>query len=407
MNEWLFVQQLIIAAAIGALIGIERQIVKRQTLIGLRTFALISLTGFLSVEVAEQLAAPAIVVVGFVGVIAFSLWFHYFKMSTARAAGLTTEFAIPLTYILGMLVAMGLVFQAVAAALVITLLLVAKRQLHGWVAKLHTREILDAVEFGIIAFLIWPLLPDQPLKFAGILIDLKQFWLMVIFVSLISFISFVGLHFFGPRSIRAISLLDGVIDSSAHIVTFAARLKQQAAAFAMSWSLANAGMLLRNLALIAVGSLATLHLTAGPILAMTAVFLVYAARQRYGQVAMEWKHPFAVKFALQFGFVFLAMLIAIQFLLAYGRGVVLVGAFLGGIISSASVSASLAIALLSGSVGADEAAIGVVLASFSSLLANLLYARIFGSSQLARRVAVPLLLAMAAGAAVLAAVVMA
>ncbi|MFH1257697.1 MAG: MgtC/SapB family protein, partial [Candidatus Micrarchaeota archaeon] len=47
-------QKLVLAVAIGAIVGLEREHTKKQTLLGLRTFSLISLLGMILTELSKD-----------------------------------------------------------------------------------------------------------------------------------------------------------------------------------------------------------------------------------------------------------------------------------------------------------------------------------------------------------------
>ena len=89
--EQLFLQKMGLAILIGALLGLEREHTKHQEIAGLRTFALISLLGSVTVIVSEQLLKNFILVyIGFVAVAVFAIAM-YVTGARRKHVGFTTN----------------------------------------------------------------------------------------------------------------------------------------------------------------------------------------------------------------------------------------------------------------------------------------------------------------------------
>lgn len=94
------------------------------------------------------------------------------------------------TYGVGILVAGGFVIEGVTIAVLSSLLLVLKRELHEFAWALSKEEMKSATEFAIIAFVVYPLLPDEAIG-PWDAIELRTIWLLVIAVSGIGFVNYI------------------------------------------------------------------------------------------------------------------------------------------------------------------------------------------------------------------------
>ncbi|HUL40148.1 MAG TPA: MgtC/SapB family protein, partial [Methanomassiliicoccales archaeon] len=158
-----FIYYLLIALGVGALVGIEREHHKGDDMViaGVRTFPLVSVLGFLLAYIgqnseelvpgmsAQYLQALSLIGIGIVAVMAVGLLYIRFKMGVP---GLTTPFALVLTYISGLFVGFGMIIEAVVVSVVVTFLLVSKKRLHAYAELLDDHELIGALEFIAIAF---------------------------------------------------------------------------------------------------------------------------------------------------------------------------------------------------------------------------------------------------------------
>ncbi len=145
-----FIYYLVIALGVGALVGLEREHHKGDDMViaGIRTFPLVSLFGFLlaylgdnASEFADGTFIPYLQLLSLFGIIivaalAIGLLYIRFEMGVP---GLTTPFALVITYLAGLLVGFGLIIEAVVVSVIVTFLLVSKRRLHAYA------ELLDGI----------------------------------------------------------------------------------------------------------------------------------------------------------------------------------------------------------------------------------------------------------------------
>ncbi|MFI5269878.1 MAG: MgtC/SapB family protein, partial [Chloroflexota bacterium] len=127
-----------LALAIGLLIGFEREWSNKDA--GIRTFAIVALAGALA-----ALASPALAMVALAGVVTLMVFVNLRALRTSGTTEITTAAALLLVYILGVLVGQGNYFAPVAAAIVATLLLAWKLELHKFAGELRPSEVHGAV----------------------------------------------------------------------------------------------------------------------------------------------------------------------------------------------------------------------------------------------------------------------
>jgi len=185
---------LAVALGIGLLLGVERERRKgegpEREAAGVRTFALVAFLGSLSVVI--PIAGLPIVVGGFVGALALISYAH----SRSTDPGTTTEMALMVAYLLGMLTqsAIGL---AAGLGVVITILLASRETLHHFVStKLSEHEFHDALVLGAVALVILPLVPDMGM---GPFEAFNPFtaWRLVVIIMLANAAGYVAQRIFG------------------------------------------------------------------------------------------------------------------------------------------------------------------------------------------------------------------
>jgi len=151
---------LIISALVGGLLGVEREL-KVQVLAGTRTFMFASMLAALSVYVSDLLHLPGFVLVSFFGFLAITTILAIVKNFRSFDYGVTTPIAFIIAYILGTLVGLGLYFEAIAGSIIVTSFLIFKKYTI-WLSETLTHdEMRSALEFGIIAFVLYPVAPTD------------------------------------------------------------------------------------------------------------------------------------------------------------------------------------------------------------------------------------------------------
>ena len=151
---------LAVALGCGLLIGIERERRKgsgpRRGFAGLRTFALTCVMG--AVTALTGLSALVLLGAALVGALAVVAYWR----DRSDDPGSTTEVALFLTYLIGVLSSWSLPLAA-ALAVGLTGLLAARVALHRFASQwLRPAEVRDAIVLAALVLIALPLLPDRP-----------------------------------------------------------------------------------------------------------------------------------------------------------------------------------------------------------------------------------------------------
>lgn len=206
--------------AIGLLIGLERER-SPGSRAGLRTFALVALFGTLAAMLTEKTNATWFLVAGLliVGFMTIAAYMRHQDDSTADP-GTTTVAAIIICYGLGAIVWYGDTKLAIMLAIITTILLYFKTELHGITQNLGRRDLVSILQFAVLTFIILPILPDEnfgPYK----AINPYQIWLMVVLISGISLAGYVALRWVGERrGASLLGLLGGLVSSTATTLVY-------------------------------------------------------------------------------------------------------------------------------------------------------------------------------------------
>jgi uncharacterized membrane protein (DUF4010 family) len=222
-----FDQELLVGftAALGSglLIGIERERRKgfgtQRAFAGVRTFTLASLSGAAAAYVDQPLLSFAGALL-LVILAAMEQW-----RVRRRDPGITTEIALFLTYLLG-LIALANPVACAGGATIVAGLLAARRPLHNFSVEILTEEELrDGLLFAACALIVLPLLPQAPSTLLAGGSPRRLFALVVAFMGLQSG-GHIALRLAGPRLGLSVSgLVSGFISSIGTIASLGARAR--------------------------------------------------------------------------------------------------------------------------------------------------------------------------------------
>ncbi|MBU1992422.1 MAG: MgtC/SapB family protein [Patescibacteria group bacterium] len=324
-------QQIGTAVMLATLLGLQRESIslknRRLSFAGIRTFALIGLLGALSSIVAAYSPALAILIAGSLLLIVVAAYVITAVM--LKGIGATTEIAAIIAFINGVLCANEQYILATAITLIVLGALHFKGKLHSIAKEIKKNELISAVEFIIIAFIILPILPNEwygPLEFFNPYVV----WLMVVLVSGISFVSYVIVKLIGvKRQIGITGFIAGIVSSTALVVNYSQQSKE------------NPKIINPYVFAVVVGTVASyfrvlLQVSAinrdlmYPLLIPMASMIVIGAlgafffwnrsdtnRRKVVEEAVKLKSPFKLKPALEFGFFFAVVLLFSKIMQTY------------------------------------------------------------------------------------------
>ncbi len=391
-----FLLRIGIALALGALIGLERERQRdsRTVLAGIRTFPLVAIAGVLFAYLGTHLESPFYIAVGAV-IFGLAAALLYWVRHTLGIHGITSPIALFVTYLIGALIGLDFLLEGVVAGIAVTVLLFTKDRLHRLAEVMTKREMAGALQFAVIAFILFPIVSGleapifgQDWIGRGAILDPYFALIIVIFVSALSFASFLVMRLLGPTQGLAVSaLLGGLVNSEATAGSLAgiARDRTELSATAVDGiTLTNATMLLRNLVIAAIvdPSLHFARLLAPALVIMFllqgAFYLVRRERARpLDDIAIRLRNPFALGPAIRFGAVFLVLYVVTILIteMEWGGETAILLTAIGGLVSSASVVAIVGFASVQGEISLPIAIITAVLATLVSTLNKLLLVR--------------------------------
>ena len=312
--------RLAVALAVGLLIGLERGWEQRdkqegERVAGLRTYGLVSLLGAVAVVLAGDqpvIFAAIALVIGLVVAIAY---FHKSRRPRRRSA--TGTIALILTFTIGAMAGRGLLAPSAAIAVVVTLLLGFKPELHRALQAIEREELLDTIRLLLISVVVLPILPNQGFGPWEALNPYRMWW-MVVLVASVSYCGYVAQRLWGKEwGVLATALFGGMVSSTAVTVDLARRSREgeeSADVLGAGMIAASSLMFLRILVILAPVAPALVLPLAAPLSAAglvgvaVAAALAYRARQtrrkandRDGTIGNPLDLPAALKFGLLLG----------------------------------------------------------------------------------------------------------
>ncbi len=391
------VAKLVLAALLGMFLGLEREWSQKSA--GIRTFALISL----SAAVFAVADAPGLLVVGAVLLVAIAvlLAVRSFVEGDVDGLSLTTSVSMLVTYGVGVLVAADLFLEAVTVAVLSSLLLVLKRELHQFAWGLSREEVRSAVEFTILAFVVFPLLPAETID-PWNAIQPRLIWSLVVAISAIGFVNYVLVRKYQGRGYAVTGFFGGLVNSTAVVAEMAKRARGRTDLIGLavgSILLANAAMALRNAALVVVFVPEAALIVGAPLGAITVTGIAIAVWRSDWRTTMEAEltSPFSLRNALTFGVLFLFVLvISVVAEEAFGATGFVATAFLAGLVSSGTATTTAVSLLSTGQITVDTAVAGVVAGTTASIIVKTAFAASI-SRELVRPVALWSLVLVAVG----------
>lgn len=219
----------VLVALFALLIGLEqrRHFIKEEfeSQFGTdRTFTLIGILGFILYVIDPKTLGP------FLGggmVVALLLGIYYFrKTGLQKKFGLTSVIVALITYCLAPLIYTQPSWLVLLIVVSVLVLVEIKETLLQFSAKFDAAEFTTLAKFLVLAGVILPLLPDTPIS-ATFNFSPYKFWLAIVAVSAISYISYILKKFVFPNSgIILTGILGGLYSSTATTIILARKSKE-------------------------------------------------------------------------------------------------------------------------------------------------------------------------------------
>lgn len=214
-----------VALGAGLLIGLERERRKGEgpsrRAAGLRTFALAGLAG----GITQWLQQPALVFAGGAAIVLLAGVAYWYGRRTSNDPGITTELALFVTYVVGVLAVHQPTLGA-SAAVVVAVLLAARDRLHRFATRILTEnELHDLLLLAALTLVLLPLLPANPISFLGNLSSRRLLLLFVLILSLQG-MGHVALRVVGARAgLPLAGFFAGFVSSTATVASMGAKVR--------------------------------------------------------------------------------------------------------------------------------------------------------------------------------------
>lgn len=374
-----------VALLIGLLVGLQREYAHDvddgspgKSFAGVRTFALLGLLGCGAAFLGELSSLNWIFATVFSGVVVLVAVAYYISASAGQR-GMTTEVAALMTVLVGALCYWDELALAVAIAVIMAVLLSFKLELHGFAERLTREDIVAALKFALITAIVLPILPnesfwDPPFD----VLNPYRIWLMVVFISGISFLGYVLFKLVGTRRGTTLTgLLGGLVSSTATTLSFAERSRKNvnlAKPFAMAIVIAWTVMFARVLVEVWVVNRQLLEalwlpVTLAGIAGLAFAAYLYLAPHESDEDDVQITNPFELRPAITFGLLYgLILLIARAAEMYLGDTGVLLSAFVSGLADVDAITLSMAELSGNGEIELQTAATAIVIAIISNTL---------------------------------------
>uniref|UniRef100_A0A7J3ZLB1 DUF4010 domain-containing protein n=1 Tax=Fervidicoccus fontis TaxID=683846 RepID=A0A7J3ZLB1_9CREN len=391
----------ILALLQGSLIGLERDKAKididdeilKSDFPGLRTFGLLALagaiSGLLSKYNADTILSTVVPVLASVFVLMLVGAFMSYRMLRQGYAGITTYIVMLIAYLAGVMTGIGLLTLSLSVTFLTVGVLALKSFEMKVVRKISYEEFVDALELGILVFILGPIVFSLDMEVFGV--SLENAYVFFVILLAISLTSYHLYKLAGERGLLHSSFVGGLVNSEAALVSVARIVKRsQLTVKYANWILL--GMMVRSLILSACGAFPFMSslgsyldflklLLPGYAFGLTILVLelLLMGKEAESTQALDYERgievgrPLDYKSAIRGVIVYLVLLVASKIVYAtIGEAALLVVALVGGFGSAAATIFSLL--SLAKNLSPTIIAIGSLLAVAGGLLNKPLYA---------------------------------
>lgn len=380
MGEIQELQNILVALAVGVLIGIERGWSERKEeegfrVAGVRTFSLIGILGGLWAILSKQLG-EWMIFAAFMAISILIITGHILEARKSGDLGTTTAFSMMLTFSLAAWAALGYYAPALITTVIVVTLLSMKPVLHRWLRNIETEEVYAGIKLLIISVIFLPLLPNEGY---GPWNALNPYWIwwMVVLICGISFVGYFAIkHFGNERGTLLTSVTGGLASSTAVTLSLSqfASEHRSKSIFMCGITIASSIMFIRILVEVAVVNTSLLKVLWIPIFIMflslmaAGYWLWFRAEMADMETDLNIKNPFKIGMALKFG-----LFLAVILVLAEGmkvwfgdRGIYLLS-LISGLMDVDAITLSLSRMALE-DLGNNVATLGIVIAAATNTI---------------------------------------
>ncbi|MBA3845269.1 MAG: MgtC/SapB family protein [Planctomycetes bacterium] len=399
-------QRLGIAAALGMLIGLQRQR-SGSALAGIRTFPLIAAFGALCALLAQPFGGWTVGagLLALAGMLAIG---NVQRDDAEPSPGVTTEIAALLMFALGAWIMHGPLTPAIVIAGGAALLLHLKKPMHAFAARIGREDWTAVMQFVLIALVILPILPDRTYGPYDVL-NPHEIWFMVVLIVGISLAGYVAYKLFGKTAGTLLGgVLGGLISSTATTASFARRARGVPEAAPLAVLVATIastvalGRVMTAVAVVAPSALTSIWPPLAALMgfmALVCLGLWFMTRRVQADMA-QLGNPAQLKPALMFGALYAIVLLAVAATRArFGDQALYAVAVVSGLTDLDAITLSSARLVEGGKLAVDTAWRVIVVASLANLAFKAGMAWVLGGLALGWRISAVFGLCIVAGGA--------
>jgi uncharacterized membrane protein (DUF4010 family) len=394
----LILQKLAVVILIGFLIGMEREHARpegEKIFAGIRTFPLISILGFCAALI-SSFTSPVVFVVLLFSFTLLVIAAYIYQSREGRYGG-TSEISIIIVFLLGAMVFWNYIILSAILAVITNLFLTLKLQFHKFAGKINREDLYATLKLAIVTVIVFPLLPDKAYGPFDVL-NPRMIWLIVVFVSGISFTGYILVRIIGAdKGIPVTGLLGGLVSSTAVTVSLARKSKNDSSVSAdlsAGILLATAVMYPRTFIIAAILAPSLVSEIWLPLLLLTAItlfislFVIWKARHKNENNNIEFKNPFELKSALLFGLLFGIIIFASKAAQVYlGDAGIYIASGISGITSVDAIVVSLS-ELSIGGLQPKIIAAAIIIATISNNITKGIITMVLGSREIIKLISV-------------------
>ncbi|MEZ6001070.1 MgtC/SapB family protein [Hyphomonas sp.] len=310
---------LLASLAIGLIIGLERGWKERgdptgSRVAGFRTFGLIGLVGGLAATL--DTGNGLIISAGAIGLALLLRQGFEAHIEESRNVSATTMIAALITFSLGAVAVKLSPLLAGGGAVVTAFILWLREPMHRLLDRIDAHEMSAFLRLLLISVVILPAMPDVGLGPYRV-INPRHIWWMVVLISGLGFVGYVGVKALGERAgVGLLAFAGGLASSTAATLSLSqlskagGRPSAYAGGVAMAWSV----MVMRTALIVAAIRPALLPMLWQPLGAMLAATVVIAGFMLWRQPArteakLALPNPLDLKSALVFAAVLTGALV--------------------------------------------------------------------------------------------------
>ncbi len=392
----------IIALLLGLVIGTEREYHAMSegvpVIAGIRTFTLISLLGFF---ISFNFTKSDLIYFAGIGIIFCVFISTLIIKQKIEDPGMTTSVSLIVIFLIGLSVGAGYLIEPIIIGLAVFSLNYSKRKLHYFAELLDEEELMSAVRFLSVIAIFIPLAYTigtvHPLIGPGKVFDTVKFLLMIVFVSTISFVSYLVTKIIGTsKGLKISAFFGGFVSSAASTASMSEKLKGNRKMINTIFSsilITNISMFLKSLIILftiaGIGLSLKFFWPVSIFIAVTLFFVFYKKSKR-AKDAEELKlgTPFGIIPAAKFAALFIIISVFTYFAKTYLGPVGIYASAIGGFVSTTSVTASMASLYSSGEISSSIALTTLLLSVLFGTISKIFIVRTY-DKELSKKIIIP------------------